>query len=452
MAKEPVTWLSRWERIGLALVLLLVVLFGALVEYRSAFLSRRMGDLGCFLRAGWAVRTGTDPYQVTFNSWHYNYPPMLAILVAPLADPPEGMATAGFVPYAVSAAVWYVLSVIALALGVHWLARALEQTSSNPAVRGLPAGCRRWWALRLWPVLACLPPVGHTLMRGQVNLFVLALFCGAAAAAIQGRRLLGGFALAVPACIKIYPAFLFAFPAWRRDSRGLAGCALGLVVCLAVVPALAFGPARTVGCYRELAQVLIGPALGAGGDQSRATELINVTATDSQSLLAVMHNTLHPEPYTRPRQAAPAVRLASYLAGGGLTLLTFWAAGWRRPQDGPAAVIFFGMLILNMLLLCPVCHLHYFCMSIPLVMGLLAARWESMIDPRLGGGLTILLAVHFVANVLGQVPALQLLRDCGAATYGALVLWTVGLGVLRRRIHTSPVAAVPPAERLGLAA
>ena len=42
---------------------------------------------------------------------------------------------------------------------------ALERTSSDPAVRSMPRGCWRWWALRMLPVLVCLLPVGHTLMR-----------------------------------------------------------------------------------------------------------------------------------------------------------------------------------------------------------------------------------------------------------------------------------------------
>src|SRR5262249_39700762 len=200
-----------------ALLPVLVIAFGVLVEVRSAFLKRRMGDLGCYLRAAWAVRTGGDLYAVTDdNHWHYNYPPLLAILMAPLADPPPGEDGARRPPYAVSWAVWYVFSVLCLAVGVHVLARALEKTSARPEVRNQPAGCRRWWALRLWPVLVCLPPIGHTLMRGQVNLLVLALFCAAAAATVVGRRFQAGLWLSGAVSIKIYPAFLLLYPLWRR--------------------------------------------------------------------------------------------------------------------------------------------------------------------------------------------------------------------------------------------
>src|SRR5262249_24509112 len=145
------------------------VLFGCLVEKRTAFLSRRMGDLNAYVRPAWAIRTGRDIYQIRDDSgWHYNYPPLLAILMTPLADAPAGEDRTGLVPYSVSVAIWYALSLVCLALGVHWLAGALEQSSSDPRVSDQPAGCRRWWALRVIPVLACLVPIGHTLMRGQV--------------------------------------------------------------------------------------------------------------------------------------------------------------------------------------------------------------------------------------------------------------------------------------------
>ena len=64
--------------------------FGVLVEIRSAYMRRRMTDLNCYLRAAWAVRQGgADLYHVfDDNGWHYNYPPLFAILLTPLADPP----------------------------------------------------------------------------------------------------------------------------------------------------------------------------------------------------------------------------------------------------------------------------------------------------------------------------------------------------------------------------
>jgi hypothetical protein len=427
----PVVWPSKWERRGLVLLVVVLVLFGVVVDFRSAFLKRHMGDLGVYLRAAWAVRTGADPYTVTDNDWHYSYPPLLAILMVPLADPPPGAAATGMIPFAVSAALWYVFGLGCLALAVHWLASALEQTSANPEVRSQPRGCRRWWALRLVPILACMSPIGHTLMRGQTNLLVLALLCGMAAATLHGRRLLAGVCLAGAICIKVYPVFLLLFPLWRRDGRCLLGCALGLFLGLLAIPAGVFGPERTMILYQEWTEVLLRPALALGEDKSRAKELIEVTATDSQSLLAALHNTLHLDRWTRPHQASRTVRLAAYLIGGVLTLITLLAARRRQNDSAPRTVIFLGMLILCMLLLSPVCHLHYFCLSLLLLMGFLAMAWERDRGAGyLGNGWRLLLGANFVVNALPGVPGLDVLRDVCLAMYAALLLWLVGVVLL----------------------
>src|SRR5262245_42141990 len=185
-ALAPLKW---WERHGVIFLLAACVAFGVLVEIRSVFLTRRMGDFGCYARGAWAVRTGADLYDVTCdNDWHYNYPPLLAILMVPLADPPRGEDTAGMTPYSVSVALWYLFSVLCLIVAVHALARALEEKSPDEDLRQQPRGCRRWWALRFWPILICIAPIGATLMRGQVNTFVLALLCGLLAGLIRGAN------------------------------------------------------------------------------------------------------------------------------------------------------------------------------------------------------------------------------------------------------------------------
>src|SRR5438874_4947304 len=119
MDPKSLQWqpVRRWERWALSFLFVAIVVFGALVENKSAFMERRMGDLGCYLRAAWAVRAGVSMYDVVDdNIWHYNYPPLYAILMTPLADPPAEVDHAGFVPYAVSAGIMYILNVLFLVL------------------------------------------------------------------------------------------------------------------------------------------------------------------------------------------------------------------------------------------------------------------------------------------------------------------------------------------------
>jgi alpha-1,2-mannosyltransferase len=435
--------LSSWERAGLAVLLALLISFGALVEMRSAFMQRRMTDVGVYLRAGWAVRSGADIYDVTDdNGWHFQYPPLFAILMAPLADPPAGVDRAGAIPYALSVALWYALGVLFLTVGVNSLASALEQTSADPRVRALPWGCRRWWSIRLIPVFACLAPIGHTLMRGQVNLLWLALLCGVAAAVVRGQHWRTGVWLAGAICLKVLPLFLLVLPLWRRDSRCLAGAFAGLIVGLALVPSAVFGVSRTAEYYREYATKLLLPGLGQGSDQSRAKELIEMTANDSQSILAAMHNTANLDRETRPPHPSEFVQWSARLVGIVLMLLTFAAAGWRTPGRPLSEALFLGCLIIVMLLASPVCHLHYFCLEVPLLMVLMAAAWESGAGRLVGAGLAVLTIVNVVGETLPNLPGFDVLRDLAFAMYPALLLWAVGCVVLWRSNRNRSIPTV----------
>jgi len=446
--------LTPWQRRGLVLFAVVVVLFGALFVFRSAFLQKRKGDLDVFLRAGWAVRAGEDVYTVTDNNgFHYHYPPLLAILLVPLADPPPGRPADGTLPYAVSAGLWYAFSILCLALAAHGLASALERSLYAAGARPR-AGSRPWWALRVAPVVGCFPALGGALMRGQVDMLLLLLLCGMAAAALRGRSGRAGLLLAAATSIKVIPAFLLLYPLWRRDVRWLAGCAAGLALFLGVLPAAVFGPGQTVAYYREWYELVIRPGLTPGGDQTRAAELTNLTATDSQSILVVLDHTRHPERWASPEPPEAGERLAHWAIGGLLTLLTF-LAGRRCRADGPASVVFLGALVILMLLLSPVCHLHYFSLSVPLVMGLVAASGASpgRAGRLRGTALGALLAINVVANGLPRFPGLEVLRQVGLAGYAALLLWAAGCVVVWRSSRR-PAPAEPRdlPRRPGLAA
>ena len=408
--------LSLWQRGALVFLLLGFIVFGGIVEMRSAFMDRRHCDLDVYLRGAWAVRTGNDLYNITDdNNWHYNYPPLLAIALVPLADPPAGENQAGMLPYALSVALWYLFSLACLAVAVHWLASALEKRFQ------FTSDLTRWWAFRLFPVLACLVPVGHTLMRGQVNMLVLLLFCGMLAGMLKGQGMRAGLCLAGAICIKLIPAFLLIYPLWRRDWRCLCGCALGSLIGLVLVPVAVFGPGKTLVLFQQYTEVLIRPALGTGTDASRAHELTNVVATDSQSLQAMLHNTLNRDLATRPRQPATWVLAVNYLLGGVLTLLTLWPA--RRKNAN--IVLALGALILVMLFISPVCHLHYYVFALPLVMGFLAQDFQR--HNRVGRGIILLLSLNMITWIVPNLPGLELWREIGLATYGAFLIWLVAV-------------------------
>jgi alpha-1,2-mannosyltransferase len=415
--------MTRRQRGLVVAAIVAAVILGGVVVWRSAFMHRRMTDLGCYLRGAWAVRAGADLYAVTDdNGWHYNYPPFLAILIGPLADAPPGQPPVTALPYPASVVVWYLASLVALLASVHLLAGAVEHGRPSPP---RPFG-RRWWAVRIAPVLILSPAIGRTLARGQVNMFVLVLLAGWIAGVVRGRRLTAGMCLALAACIKVIPALLLIHPLWRRDRRVLAGAAIGLAIALVILPAAVCGPTAAIEQATQFAQVTLGPGLGLGGDSTRFIELISPNRTDSQSIMTALHNLAHPHPWYRPMTADPWVRAAHWVTAACLLGATLLLPGRREPSTRDE-LCFTGALVLVMALASPVCHMHYFVFALPLVMGV----WAEP-RPRFA---TVAVAAFVFANCASVLP-IDLFRQYGLTTAAALGLWATSL----RAIPSQPSA------------
>lgn len=432
--------LNRLDRLCLFAFVAALLILAGLVVSRSSLLERRCGDWNVFARAAWAARSGTDLYDITDdNGFHYLYPPTFAILLAPLADAPAGAPRSGLMPYPLTVLYWYYFNVFCLAVSAHWLACAVERSSpvwSRPDWRF----SRGWWGLRLWPMLACLPPIGHTLIRGQVGTLLLLLLSGMILASVRRKSWQAGVWLACAICLKLIPALLLIYPLVRRDVKFLAACTAALLVLAVAIPLAVRGSEQTWRDYQKWNQVMIAPAIAGGTDTSRAEEVLNVTATDSQSFLAMIHNTTYLERETRPRQASSLTRWLARLASGTL-LLAVLAASWRfigprgaNPSaDAPATVVAWGALVEVMLLASPVCHLHYFSLSMPLVAGLIAVAWKNQRRPALGVPLSMLIALNIAANTVPHFPGLEVWRDVGLAGYAAIGLTLTAIVILLRR-------------------
>ena len=433
------TPLSRTEKaLVFGFFFVILPLLGAIVEKRSAFMVRRMGDLDCFLRAGWAVRHGADLYAVTSdNDWHYNYPPFYAILMTPLADPPRGEETAGHVPYVWSVLICYLISVFALLWSADVLATAIEEHSSDNAFRSEPTHCRRWWYLRLWPLLICCVPIGHTLMRGQVNLIVLALLCLALAGWVRGQSFRAGWWLASAICIKVIPAYLLVYPAWKRDLRALVGCGAGLLFGLVLLPLAVFGPEQTVTHYQTYGRVFLGPMFQVGDDDSRKEEIVGVNATDSIGVKNMLHNWMYPDRQTRPQDLHIGAKIAYLLLGFVMTLVVLWPSAdtpWRRLHQLAA-------LIVLMTIFSPVSHSHYLAFCVPLTMMLIAWIWEGHDTITLPWWLAVLFAAFLGTQVAAQLPGLEVLKDRCAAMFATLPLWALSVAQLWRDSPSPEVSA-----------
>ena len=92
-------------------------------------------------------------------------------------------------------------------------------------------------------------------------------------------------------------------------------------------------------------------------------------------------------------------------------------------------------------------------LAIPLVMVLLTVRWQGRPTLGLGIGMTVLLVVNALGNLVPQLPDYYLLRDLGLAMYVTVLLWLVGIVVLwKRRGHTQAVQEIPLDEPRSMAA
>jgi alpha-1,2-mannosyltransferase len=449
-ASDP---LNKKQKIGLCLLLLLSITFGAWVELRGALQHTRKTDVGVYFRAAWAVRTGNDLYSVTDDrDWHYIYPPLFAILMSPLADPPSGMSRDGYMAYEVSLGIWYIVTLGMGFWGAHLLAKALEDTSADLAVRGQPRFCQRWFALRIVPILILLPAIGRGQMRGQVDMLIVLLLCCAAASLLRSRRFRAGLWLAAAICIKIIPALLLLLPVWRRDWRMLYGTVAGLVIGLIMIPLAVMGPHRVISGYQTFyEEVLLGGV--AGNTHGRVGgELTGIKSTDSNSPMVIMHNIIHPIKADRPEVAAKGVRLAHWLIAVSLIIISLYAGGWRasshflsgKAEAKPREILFLGVLLLITFIISPVFSPHYVSIAVPLVMVVLSILWERHSYPNIPFAWKVLFWSLFISHILTSIDrgVFWYLRDFGLVLFTTLMLWIGCIFLLRRtavNMRTSPL-------------
>ena len=155
--EERVNWPTRLAVLAVAGLFLgnfVIVLQGGVLQsgmLQGEASTERTGDLGVYLRAAWAAGLGEDIYQATdSHGWHYLYPPLLASLLVPFADPPESApsaARAAAIPYGVSLGLWYWLGVGCLLVSVNtvappWPARIRSLPGrGSPKAGGMTACC-----------------------------------------------------------------------------------------------------------------------------------------------------------------------------------------------------------------------------------------------------------------------------------------------------------------------
>ncbi len=191
--------------VGLAIWCLVDVSRRAAIDPAKPWL--HMTDLTVYTEAGAAFFDGREPYEVSnIRGWKYLYPPLFALLMAPLhhVSPP------------LQAAVWFGLSAL-MGIGCYFECRrifdaALQSHSPRETTNpDAPSRASRAAAYLFASALAATAfPALNCLQRGQMGVALLYFLLLGFRLTLLGRSgwqwLLGGATLALPVALKLTPA------------------------------------------------------------------------------------------------------------------------------------------------------------------------------------------------------------------------------------------------------
>ncbi|HTU18043.1 MAG TPA: glycosyltransferase family 87 protein [Gemmataceae bacterium] len=220
----PLSW-QRWLPLGLMLFFVaLSVPYGIKASRHASAFQRWQPQIS-------ALSDGVDIAE-RFN---YPNPPIMALLLYPLARLPDGLQSLG-IPEKISstaaALCWFYIKAALTLLAFRWVFQLVEERS-----RPFPL-----WAKCL-TVLLAMRPIMSDLQHGNVNLFILFLVVAALAAYHRGRDVLAGIVFGLAIACKVTPALFVPYFLWKRSWKALAGCAAGLILFLwpGLVPAALMG-------------------------------------------------------------------------------------------------------------------------------------------------------------------------------------------------------------------
>jgi hypothetical protein len=388
-------------------------------------------DFTVFTEAGAAFFDGRDPYAVTnVRGWKYLYPPLFAILLAPLHH----------LPTQAQVLVWFALSVLMLWGCCRECARIGRAVLPAMDARGAFGAIPNWIAY--CGVFAALLPALNCLQRGQVSVAKIYLLLLGFRLLVESRHVLSSFAagvvLALPIVIKITPLLPVGFllfqqlvAAWDAQYRSAVlarwnafamGTAVGLVLWFLVVPAGLIGWRAnlhhlgtwwaSVAVHAETADTpYFAPDVSTIRNQSFTNAMLqlgNWTSyhlgwrTESEAIQEVFTGSLN------SWTSVPMVRtllLAVRAFAGCLLLVVGYRMG--RAQDTLGQAAGFGLACVLIVIFARVARAHYFVLLLPAVIfvGIWLLRAER---PKLAACLVVLpglltLAHYALTDLVGWI-------------------------------------------------
>lgn len=427
-----------------------------------------MTDFTVYTNAGKAMLEGRDPYESpNFRGWYYLYPPLFALMVAPLARF-EG---------SIQVFVWFLLN-LGAGLLCYLEVRKLWKLVSAPGGPDRETTGRLPWILGICAFLACFPPLLECLQRGQMGIvlvypLLLGLRLSLGARGTPGR-LLAGFAWSWPIVAKLVPALPIGFAltqAWliaaRTPSQGAArragaltlGLAIGLLAFTLALPAASIGWGANLKHLNTWFHKMVMTEDPGHGGRFDITTDSNQSLEGSIRLAANRFRGANPDEIWISKIKSPtkrmlarikseirarhADRLSWVLVQSGrllvLGLLAFVCMRSVRQGDPLSLASGFGLAMLAIVLISPVAYRHYYVFAIGAAVfaPLDAARSAGQKrGAALAAALAGLVIVHFIAMPLSS--------SIGLLGMGTLVWFAAASVSLLTPVQTPPLLRAEP--------
>lgn len=273
-----------WPAMPLALLAVLVLVSGFYFAGRSGNDPLiYSNDFNVFYHAAREALAGRDPYQSSLAGWTpYLYPPLLALLLTPLA----------LLPLPVAAYVWFLINAASTIAAAWMSARFARDGGQLSEVSADPDDVVSLRGLLLTPLIAVgsVAIVARFVLDnfslGQVNPLVAALAAGHVYLYSRNKKTASALMLAIAASIKLTPLVLIGYHIARRRLKFSAAC-LGLAVAISALSFLPFG-ARAPDAFHIFVSRTIqnqqGYDLAYAGNQSLRGAIARFTPAATRSL------------------------------------------------------------------------------------------------------------------------------------------------------------------------
>lgn len=385
----------RWrERLGVMVFALAIVAYGMVTMINAEAGSGHGTELRSVLGAGWAVRSQKNLYAIPSE---FTGPPVLAVLVAPLAQPTLGAGASDIVPWVLAVAISYFFNVLCLIVAIHWLAGTAESYS-------ISSNIRHWWYVRVMPALVLLVPLGMSGASGTSHAMVLLLVAGMFRNLVGRQSFGAGVCLGAAMCLQVSVDLLVLLPIWRRDRQMTIGTVLGVALGMLLLPGLVFG---LQGTNQLNAQYL---------------EIVKQTLVDKVDWLTAWISPM----FSAPLQGTTIA--VTWMVGSVIVLslgATLIAAGNPKKQNPERLLLVLGCMLAVISLIDMQASQAQGCYLLPMVIGLIMQRQlheEGAAGRTQMGGMIV---AGLCVSMPFIIPGLQQM--------GTLLLWGMGVYSLAGR-------------------